>query len=82
MRTGPSGGIGFFYIHIDNVNAPTRLTRTSDNAIMWRWDHDPYGTGAPDEDADGNGAFVFFNGRFPGQMYDPESGLNYNYFRD
>lgn len=82
MRTGTGGGIGFFYIHTDNLNTPVRLTRTSDNVVMWRWDHDPYGAGTPDEDAEGNGAFVFFNSRFPGQVYDGESGLHYNYFRD
>src|SRR5262249_6793225 len=63
MRTSTSGGVGFFYIHTDNLNTPARLTRTSDNAVMWRWDHEPYGAGAPDEDADQNGAFVFFNSR-------------------
>lgn len=82
LRTNTSGGIGFFYIHTDHLNAPTRLTRVEDNAIMWRWDHDPYGAGSPDEDADENGAFVFFNLRFPGQYRDIETGLNYNYFRD
>jgi RHS repeat-associated protein len=82
MRTSTSGGVGFFYIHADNLNSPVRLTRTSDNVVMWRWDHDPYGAGAPDEDAENNGAFVFFNSRFPGQSYDLETGLHYNYFRD
>jgi hypothetical protein len=37
---------------------------------MWRWDHDAYGGGSPDEDADQNGALVFFNLRFPG-LYKP-----------
>jgi RHS repeat-associated protein len=82
IRISTSGGIGFFYIHTDHLNTPVRLTRTSDNAIMWRWDHDPYGGVAPDEDADNNGAFVFFNPRLPGQYHDSESGLNHNYFRD
>jgi len=82
LRTNTGGGIGLFYIHTDHLNTPVRLTRVEDNTIMWRWDRDPYGDGAPDEDADGNGAFVFFNMRFPGQFADVESGLNYNYRRD
>lgn len=49
---------------------------------MWRWERDPYGGGSPAEDADGNGAFVFFNLRFPGQCADIETGLNYNNRRD
>ena len=82
IRTSPTGGVGFFYIHTDHLNTPVRVTRVEDNAVMWRWDHDPYGAGATDDDADGNGAFVFFNLRFPGQYHDVESALHYNYFRD
>jgi RHS repeat-associated protein len=33
-------------------------------------------------DPDGDGIAVEFNQRFPGQYYDQETGLNYNYFRD
>ena len=82
VRASETGGIGFFYIHTDHLNTPTRITRHTDNAVMWRWDRDPYGNGAPNEDAEGNGRFVFFNLRFPGQQFDPETGLHYNYFRD
>jgi RHS repeat-associated protein len=82
IRTTETGGIGFFYIHTDHLNTPTRITRHADNAVMWRWDRDPYGNGAPNEDAEANGQFVFFNLRFPGQQFDPETGLHYNYFRD
>jgi RHS repeat-associated protein len=82
IRTSPTGGVGFFYIHTDNLNTPVRLTRQEDNAVMWRWDHDPYGGGATNDDADANNAFVFFNLRFAGQYFDAETGLNYNYFRD
>jgi Rhs family protein len=31
---------------------------------------------------DGDGVDFWFNMRFPGQFYDTESGLHYNYFRD
>ena len=34
-----------------------------------------------DEDPDGNGTAVTLNVRFPGQYYDQETGLHYNYFR-
>ncbi|WP_207232145.1 RHS repeat-associated core domain-containing protein [Corallincola spongiicola] len=33
-------------------------------------------------DPDGDGKKIYFNMRFPGQYYDYESGLHYNYFRD
>ncbi len=51
IRTDQSGGsVGVFYIHTDHLNAPAKITRPSDNAIIWRWDHDPYGNGAPNQD--------------------------------
>ena len=48
---------------------------------MWRWDQDPFGTAAPNQNPQSAGTFVY-NLRFPGQYYDQETGLNYNYFRD
>jgi RHS repeat-associated protein len=82
IRTNQSGNAGVFYIHTDHLNAPMRLTEPATNTIIWRWDHDPFGNGAPDEDPDGNGLVARLNLRFPGQYYDAESGLSYNYFRD
>jgi RHS repeat-associated protein len=83
IRTDQSGGsVGVFYIHTDHLNAPTKITRPSDNAVIWRWDHDPYGNGTPNQDPDGNGLSLVFNLRFPGQYYDAETGLSYNWHRD
>jgi RHS repeat-associated protein len=48
---------------------------------VWRWDSDPFGTNQPNQNPGGLGTFSY-NLRFPGQYYDSESGLNYNYFRD
>ena len=42
---------------------------------MWLWDHDPFGNGAP------TGTFSY-NLRFPGQFYDQNAKLHYNYYRD
>ena len=42
----------------------------------------PFGDSIPDQDPDGNSADYVLNLRFPGQYYDSESGLHYNYFRD
>jgi RHS repeat-associated protein len=36
----------------------------------------------PDEDPDGDGQRLTLNLRFPGQYFDAETGLYYNYFRD
>ncbi|HEU5136435.1 MAG TPA: RHS repeat-associated core domain-containing protein, partial [Steroidobacteraceae bacterium] len=51
------------------------------NNIRWRWDSDPFGTTAPNENPSGLGIFAY-NLRFPGQQYDAVVGLHYNYFRD
>jgi RHS repeat-associated protein len=79
--SGPSS-ISVYYIHTDHLNTPRRVTRPSDNQIVWRWDSDPYGEAAANEDPDGDSQSFILNLRFPGQFKDTESGLNYNYRRD
>ncbi len=50
---------------------------------MWQWNNDdPFGGNPPDEDPDGDGQRFEFNLRFPGQYFDQETNLHYNYFRD
>jgi RHS repeat-associated protein len=78
----PNGtGVSVYYIHADQINAPRTITRPADNAIMWRWDVDPFGTAAPNQNPQGQGVLTY-NLRFLGQYYQAETGLNYNYFRD
>jgi len=49
---------------------------------VWRWDQaEPFGDSPADENPSGLGAFDLPL-RLPGQYYDAESGLHYNYFRD
>jgi RHS repeat-associated protein len=79
----PNGGsVSIYYVHADHLGTPRRITRPSDSAIVWRWDSDPFGTDAPDQDPDGDSTQFAYNLRFPGQYFDAESGLSYNYFRD
>jgi RHS repeat-associated protein len=68
-------------VHADHLNTPKMITRPVDNAVMWRWDQDPFGTAAPNQNPAAQGIFVY-NLRYPGQYYDSETGLSYNYFRD
>jgi RHS repeat-associated protein len=70
-----------WYVHADQLNAPRMVTRPSDNKAAWRWDADPYGTAAPNQNPQSLGTFVY-NLRYPGQYYDSETGSYYNYFRD
>jgi len=78
LRPSASGtGIDIFYIHTDHVGTPRMVTRATDNIIVWRWDHDPFGTVAANSNPQGVGTFLF-NLRFPGTYYDQETGLSYN----
>jgi RHS repeat-associated protein len=65
---------GAFYIAPDHLGAPHQITDGSVNAV-WYWDHDPFGNGTP------SGSFSY-NLRFPGQFYDQNAKLHYNYYRD
>ena len=77
----PNGSsISIYYIHSDHLGTPRKVTRPSDNGLMWRWDPDTFGSVAPNTNPAGLGAFTY-NLRFPGQYALSESGLNYNYFR-
>ncbi len=82
LRPNGSGGVNNFYVHSDHLNTPRRVARPSDNVVLWRWDSDPFGITSANEDPDGDSTTFAYNLRFPGQYYDPEDGLSYNYMRD
>jgi RHS repeat-associated protein len=78
----PNGStVSVYYVHTDHLNTPRRITRTSDNAVLWTWSADPFGSELPNENPQGAGTFSY-NQRFPGQIYDAQAGLSYNDFRD
>ncbi|MEP7246850.1 MAG: RHS repeat-associated core domain-containing protein, partial [Gammaproteobacteria bacterium] len=74
-------GLSVFYIHTDHLNTPRRITRRSTAQAVWQWESDPFGSSPPNENPSGLGTFNF-NLRFPGQYFDSETSLSYNYFRD
>jgi RHS repeat-associated protein len=50
---------------------------------VWRWDNtEPFGNSLPNDDPGHTGSPFVFDLRFPGQFFDRETGLAYNYFRD
>jgi len=50
---------------------------------VWRWDQqEPFGNNTADENPDSNSVAFDLPLRLPGQRYDAETGLHYNYFRD
>jgi RHS repeat-associated protein len=81
VRPVAPGGFAVFYIWADHLNTPRVVSDTS-NQVRWEWANaNPFGAHLPNENPGGVGAFVF-NLRFPGQYFDSETGLHYNYFRD
>ncbi len=62
------------YIAADQLGAPHQIADSSRN-MVWRWNHDPFGNGAP------TGSLTY-NPRFSGQYFDSETGFYYNGLRD
>jgi len=49
---------------------------------VWRWDNqEPFGSDLPNDDPGNTGNPFVFNLRFPGQYFDRETNLAYNFFR-
>jgi RHS repeat-associated protein len=72
---------GVYDVHRDHQQTPRLLTDAMQQTV-WRSRFEAYGKAVVDDDADGDGAAITYNQRFPGQYFDQESGLHYNYKRD
>ncbi len=64
-----------YYVHTDHLGTPQRITNARQSTV-WHADYQPFGK------ANITTAVIDNPLRFPGQYFDPESGLHYNYFRD
>ena len=62
------------WVHPDHLGAPWVIANAAGNAV-WSWARGPFGSGLP------TGSLTY-NLRLPGQYYDKETGLHYNYHRD
>ncbi len=71
---------GLYYLHPGHLGSPRAVSDES-GQVIWRWKSEPFGGTLPEEDPDGDGQPFVLNLRFPGQYYDREIGLHYNYFR-
>jgi len=79
-----AGGVtsqNIYYIQTDHLNTLRWITDDA-GVRIWSWESNAFGTTLPNEDVDGDGTNLTFNLRFPGQYFDKESGMHYNYFRD
>ena len=69
-----------YFIEADHLNTP-RLVADATGRTVWRWDQqEPFGVNVPDENPSGLGIFDLPL-RLPGQYFDRETNLHYNYHR-
>ena len=64
-----------YYYHVDHLGTPQAMTDAAGTTV-WKADYEPFGKATVKVNSVEN------NLRFPGQYYDRETGLHYNYFRD
>jgi RHS repeat-associated protein len=62
-------------IHTDHLGTPHKMT-DANQAVVWSAYYKPFGA------ATTTVSTITNNLRFPGQYYDAETGLHYNYYRD
>jgi len=79
-RLATSEGGATYWHHNDHLGTPQKMTDNS-ATILWNAIYQAFGKAEVNEDPDGDGSTVINNFRFPGQYFDAESGLHYNYFR-
>jgi YD repeat-containing protein len=71
----PSGStIAIYYVHTDHLGTARKVTRPSDNGLLWRWDPDTYGSMPANSNPAGLGTFTYNLG-FPGQYSLLHSGI-------
>jgi len=63
-------------IHNDHLATPQKMTDSS-GTVVWAADYKPFGEATVSQSST-----ITNNLRFPGQYYDAETGLHYNYMRD
>jgi len=66
---------GVYYLHSNHLDTPQVITDQNQN-IVWAANYEPFG------EAQITTAEIENNLRFPGQYFDEETNLYYNYFRD
>ena len=68
-------GSNYYFYHTDHLGTPQKLTAIN-GAVVWAAKYSSFG----EANVDGSST-VTSNLRFPGQIYDEETGLHYNYYR-
>ena len=71
-----TSGEAVYYFHNDHLGSPIKMTDSS-GTVVWTWQYGPF----REEPLTMEPNTINQNLRFPGQYYDAETGLSYNYFR-
>lgn len=65
-----------YYYHVDHLGTVQAMTDATTGAVVWKGYYEPFGSATVKVNTVEN------NLRLPGQYYDRETNLHYNYFRD
>jgi RHS repeat-associated protein len=77
-----AGNPKVYQVYPDHLGAPRAVVDPAVAQPVWQWHNvDPFGGNLPNENPAQLGNFKY-GLRFPGQYYDAETQLHYNYFRD
>jgi RHS repeat-associated protein len=81
LRPGAPPAQVTYFIEVDHLNTP-RAIYDATQQLRWKWDQaEAFGVNTPNENPASLGTFEFPL-RYPGQYFDKEDNLAYNYFRD
>lgn len=69
-----------YAVHTDHLGTPTQITNSA-GTVIWQATYSPFGLATINNYVDGDSNKVELNIRFPGQYYDAETGLYYNWHR-
>jgi len=78
-----TGGV-LYYVETDQLGTPRNIVQpgATPSADTRVWNLPYFSSDSAFAETPPSPATITFNLRFPGQYYDSETGLNYNYFRD
>jgi RHS repeat-associated protein len=82
LLDGPPGSTQVYAVHPDPLGTPRAVTNVAGTTV-WRNSPigEPFGLLPPEPDPDGDGTAFVLNLRFPGQYFDQETNLAYNWHR-
>ncbi|WP_307727769.1 RHS repeat-associated core domain-containing protein [Massilia sp. TS11] len=74
-------GFDVYRVFSDQIDTPRRIENAINGKLVWSWEGaDPFGVAGPTKSKEASTRFRF-SLRFPGQAFDEETGLHYNWHR-